>query len=54
MCSFFNRGKDGTVWHMDDLTTIVTENVFLSITCEPIVPSSEFRAEQFSSLGAVW
>ena len=32
---------------MDDLRTIVAKNVFLSITWEPIVPSSEFRAEQF-------
>ena len=39
---------------MDDLRTIVARNVFLLITWEPIVPSSEFRAEQFSSLGAVW
>ena len=39
---------------MDDLRTIVAKNVFLLITWEPIVPSSEFRAEQFSSLGAVW
>ena len=39
---------------MDDLRPIVPENVFLCITWEPIVPSSEFRAELFSSLGAVW
>ena len=28
---------------MDELRTIVPKNVFLSITWEPIVPSSEFR-----------
>ena len=39
---------------MYDSRTIVPKNLFLLITWEPIVPSSEFRAEQFSSLGAVW
>ena len=31
---------------MDDLRNIVPKNVFLLITWEPIVPSSESRAEQ--------
>ena len=31
---------------MDDLRTIAAKNVFLLITWEPIVPSSELRAEQ--------
>ena len=39
---------------MDDLKTIVPKNEFLSITWEPIVPRSEFRAEQFRSLCAIW
>ena len=30
----------------DSRTIIVPKNVFLSIKWEPIVPSSEFRAEQ--------
>ena len=35
-------------------TPTFPKNVFLSITWEPIVPSSESRAEQFSSVGAIW
>ena len=34
---------------MDDSRTIFPKNVFLSIKWEPIVPSSEFRAENTGS-----
>ena len=41
------RIPSGTNWILiDDLRTIVPKNVFLSIASEPIVPSSESRAEQ--------
>ena len=48
---------------MCDLGTIAPKNVFykdteqngpLLLKGEPIVPTSEFRAEQFSSLCAIW
>ena len=50
ICSEF-RIPSGTDWTlMDDSRTIVPKNVFLLITWEPIVPSSESRAEQIGPL----
>ena len=37
-----------------EIGLFVAKNVFLSITWKPVVPSSEFRAEQFSPLCVIW
>ena len=55
-CFFFykNTEQNGPlVSSMHDSRTIVPKNVFLSIKWEPIVPSSESRAEQIGPLSVI-
>ena len=54
-CSEFRipSGRDLDWTLMDDSRNIVPKNMFLLITWEPIVPSSESRAEQIGPLSVV-